>query len=158
MDIFFTSKHKYIITDSIDNVREEIKSIADSKWYKASDNITGSIKDNNSFRLTQKWSFAAIQWIERSPAYLNGTLLAEDNRTIINTTLRPNSALIIFFYLLAILFICELFGVDTFVGGSKIFKLLFFPFFNLILLGLMQLYTTGLRKRFERLLHIRNAK
>ena len=158
MDIFFTRRHNYIINDSIDNVRAEIKSITGSRWYDASDNISGSIKNNGSFKLTQKWSFIVIQWIERSPAYLNGTLLAEDNRTIINTTLRPNSAFVISFYLLTIPFLCELFGVDTFIGGSKTFKLLFLPFFSLILFGLMQLYTTGLRKRFERLLHLRNAK
>ncbi|HEX7902345.1 MAG TPA: hypothetical protein VF487_00600 [Chitinophagaceae bacterium] len=154
MNIFFTQKNKYKVNDSIENVRSEIKLIVNRRWYDSSKNITGKIYDDNSFRLTHKWSFVIIDWIERSPAYLNGTLSADNNKTIINTTLRPNSGFVLFFYLLTILFLCELFGVDTFSEGDKIFKLLFFPFFNLILFGLIRMYTTRLRNRFEKMLHV----
>jgi hypothetical protein len=155
MNILFTRRHKYTVNDSIDNVRADIESITNRRWHDFSSNITGRFKDNGSFKLTHKWSFAIIRWIENSPAYLSGTLLADGSKTIIDTTLRPNSGLVMFFYLLTILFLCELLGIGTFIKGPKTFKLLFFPFFNLILFGLMQMFTTRLRNRFEKLLHLR---
>jgi CBS domain containing-hemolysin-like protein len=154
MDIFFTHRYKYTVNDTIDSVRANLESITDRRWYDFPDNITGRLNSDGSFKLTHKWSFAVIRWIENSPAYLSGTLTAEGNTTIIETTLRPNSGLVMFFYLLTILFVCELFGINTFIQGSKTFKLLFFPFFNLILFGLMKMFTTGLRNRFERLLRL----
>jgi hypothetical protein len=154
MDIFFTHRHKYTVNDTVDNVQENIENIIGRRWYDFSENITGRFNGDGSFKLTHKWSFAVIRWMENSPAYLSGTLIADGNKTIIDTTLRPNSGLVLFFYLLTVLFVCELLGIDTFIQGPKTFKLLFFPFFNLILFGLMKMFTTGLRNRFERLLQL----
>ena len=154
MDIFFTHRHKYTVNDTIDSVRANIETITDRRWYDFSDNITGRLNADGSFKLTHKWSFAVIRWLENSPAYLSGTLTGDGNKTVINTTLRPNSGLVFFFYLLAILFLCEVIGINTLIQGPKSFKLLFLPFFNLILFGLMKMFTTGLRNRFERLLQL----
>ena len=154
MDIFFTHKHKYTVNDTVDNVQANIESITDRRWYDFSNNITGRLNKDGSFKLTHKWSFAVMGWIENSPAYLSGTLTVDNNKTIIDTTLRPNSAFVMFFYILTVLFVCELLEIDTFIQGPKTFKLLFFPFFNLILFGLMKMFTTGLRNRFERLLQL----
>jgi len=154
MDIFFTHRYKYIVNDTVDNVRANIESITDRRWYDFSDNITGRLNADGSFKLTHKWSFAVIRWLENSPAYLSGTLTGDGNKTVINTTLRPNSGLVFFFYLLVILFLCEVIGINTLIQGPKSFKLLFLPFFNLILFGLMKMFTTGLRNRFERLLQL----
>jgi hypothetical protein len=89
---------------------------------------------------------------------LSGTIAADGNKAIIDTTLRPNSGFVIFFYLLTILFVCEVVGINTFIQGPKTYKLLFFPFFNLILFVLMKMFTTGLRKRFERPLQLQHDK
>jgi hypothetical protein len=155
MDIFFTQKHKYIVNDSIEKVRADIESITGKRWRDFSENITGSFKDDGSFKLTHKWSFAAIRWIENSPAYLSGTLSADGSKTVIDTTLRPNSAIVMSFYIFTILFLCELLGIKIFIEGPKTLKLLFFLLFNLILFGMMKMFTIGLRNRFERLLHLR---
>lgn len=154
MNLFFSQKHIYTVNDTLNNVQADIKSLINRKWHDFSENIAGTITDDGSFKLTHKWSFAVIKWIENSPAYLKGTLSTEKNKTIINTTVRPNSAFVLSFYFFTILFLCELFGVNTFIQGSKTFKLLFFPFFNLILFGVMKVFTNGLRKRFERLLQL----
>ena len=154
MDILFTHRHQYVVNDTVDNVRANIESITDRRWYDFSHNITGRLNADGSFKLTHKWSFAVISWLENSPAYLSGTLAGDGNKTVITTTLRPNSGLVFFFYLLTILFLCEVVSIDTFIQGPKTFKLLFFPFFNLILFGLMKMFTTGLRNRFERLLQL----
>ena len=154
MDLFFTRRYKYIVNDTTDNVRRDFESITTRRWHDFSENITGRLKNDGSFTLTHKWSFAVIKWIENSPAYLSGTLEAEGDKTKINVVLRPNSAFVLFFYLLAFLFIIELIGFNTFIEGPKLFKLLFFPFFNLILYGLMQMFATGLKNRFERMMKV----
>jgi CBS domain containing-hemolysin-like protein len=158
MDIFFTIRHRYLVNDTVDNVLAKIESIIDRRWYDFSENITGRLNSDGSFKLTHKWSFAVIRWIENSPAYLSGTITADGNKAIIDTTIRPNSGLVMFFYLLTILFVCELVGINTFIQGPKTYKLLFFPFFNLILFVLMKMFTTGLRNRFERLLQLQREE
>jgi hypothetical protein len=119
MNIFFTIRHRYLVNDTVDNVRANIESIIDRRWYDFSENITGRLNSDGSFKLTHKWSFAVIRWIENSPAYLSGTIIADGNKAIIDSTLRPNSGFVIFFYLLTILFVCEVVGINTFIQGPK---------------------------------------
>ena len=156
MNIFFTHRQKYTVNDSIENVQANIENITNRQWYDFSNNITGRLNGDGSFKLKHKWSFAVIGWMENSPAYLSGTLTVDNNNTIIDTTLRPNSAFVMFFYLLTILFVCDLLEIDTFIQGPKTFKLIFYPFFNLILFGVMKMFTTGLRNRFEKLLQLQS--
>ena len=156
MDILFARRYKYTTHNSVDDVHADIESILNRRWYDFSVNMTGRFKSDRSFTLTHKWSFAIIRWIETSPAYINGTLTSKENKTIIETSVRPNSALVVIFYLMIVLFLIELFGRSMFAGGSKTFTLIFFPAFDLILFGLMHLFTTGLRNRFERLLRIKS--
>jgi hypothetical protein len=156
MDIFFTHRRKYKVNDNVDNVRANLQGIADRKWNDFSNNITGRLNADDSFKLTHKWSFAVFRWIENSPAYLSGTLTTEGNKTIIQTSLRPNSIFVMFFYLFTVLFLCEAVGIDTFFQGPKSLNLLFFAFFNLVLFGLIKMYTSRLRNRFERLLQLQH--
>jgi hypothetical protein len=158
MDIFFTRKYKYTAPDTIENVRAYIKSFTGIRSYDLIENITGRFQDGNKFQLWPKWSFGVIRWIETRPAYLNGKLSTDGDKTSIDITLRPNSGFVFFFYLSSILFLCEVFGISTFIQGDRIFKILFFPFFNLILFGLMQMFTIGLRRRFENRLHLQRDK
>jgi hypothetical protein len=154
MDIFFNRTHSYLVNDSIENVRDDIQSIMDRRWSDFTNNITGRIAHNGNYVFTHKWSFTHIQWIETSPAYLNIKLIKENDRTRIETLLRPNSILVIFFYLLTIFFFYELFNNNSFLEGSIVLKLLFFPFFILILYGLMQWFTNGLQNRFEKIMKL----
>ncbi len=158
MDIFFSRRYRYSIVDSLENFRAEFDSITERKWHDFSPNITGRFIDANTFKLTHKWSLSYIRWIETRPAYLSGTISSKNNTTIIKCTLRPNSGFVIAFYIIAILFFCELIGIRTFVESSKYIKLLLFPFFNLILYGFMLFFTNGLRNRFERILNLRREQ
>lgn len=158
MDIFFNHEHRYVVEEKLDSVRANIKSITSRSWHDFSTNITGQLHADDSFKLTHKWSFAVIKWIEDSPAYLNGTITVEGDCTIIATTLRPNSIFVIAFYLLTIPFLWELTLIVKFNKQPDTFNLLFYPLFNLILFMLMKMYTTGLKNRFERLLQLRGPK
>ncbi len=154
MDLLFTRKYKYTKYDSIENVREEIKSITKRKWYDSSDNIAGKLEEDSSFQFTHKWSFSFTRWIEKSSAYLNGQLKSEDNKTSIQIRLRPNSMFVLTFYILAIVFLYNLFQPNALTDEDAILKLFFIAFFNLLLYTMMMVFTSGLRKNFERALHL----
>jgi hypothetical protein len=154
LNILFSSKHEYLLNDSLQTVRVNIENMTNKKWSDFSENITGTLNADNTFKLTNKWSFAIIKWFESDPAYLSGTISNIGDKTKLTISTRPNSVLIISFYGITILFLYALFGVKTFINCSRTFQLLFFPFFNLILFGLMQMFTVGLRKRFERIMKI----
>lgn len=155
MDILFIRRYKYTTHNSVDDVRADIKSIINRRWYDFSINMTGRFKSDNSFRVAPKWGLAVIRWIETSSAYLNGTLTSKENKTIIEVSIRPNSAFVLLFYLMIILFLVELFGHSMFVEGSKTFSLMIFPPFSLIFFGLIHFFTIRLRNWFERLLRIK---
>ncbi len=155
MNLWFTRKYKYTKYDSLENVREEIKSITKRKWYDSSDNIAGKLKEDNSFQFTHKWSFSFIRWIETSSAYINGQIKSEDNKTSIQIRLRPNSGFVLTFYILVILFLYNLFQPNALTDEDSILKLLFMAFFCLFLYVLIMVFTSGLRKNFERALHLR---
>ena len=154
MNIFFTRKYKYSKYDSLEMVLDEIKDITSRKWHNGADNITGKLNEDNSFQLTHKWSFSFIRWIETSPAYINGTIETDDSKTVIKTSVRPNSIFVLSFYFLIVYFIYNLFQPNLFTDEAAIFKLIFIPFFELILYALMISYTSGLRKNFERAMHL----
>ena len=158
MNILFTQRYKYTINEDIDNVRDDIESIINKRCYDFSVNMKGRFKSDGSFLLTHKLSLAIIRCVETSPAYLTGTLSFKDNKTTIDTSVRPNSLFVGLFYLMIILFVCELFGNSMFIGESKTFSLIFFPLFSILLFGLIKLFTIGIRKKFERLLHLRREE
>ena len=154
MDILFTRRYKYTTHNSVDDVRADVEAIIDRRWYDFSVNMTGRFKSDGSFIFTHKWSLAIIRWVETSPAYLNGTISSEDSKTIIETSVRPNSLFVLLFYLFIALFLVQLVGRSIIIGESKSVSLIYFLVFGLILFGFMQLFTIGLKNRFERLLRI----
>ncbi len=153
MDIFFNQKQQIVVNNSIENVRDNIQGITSQKWYKLSPhNITGRRKSNGDYSFTHQFSLVAFQWIEGSPAYLNVRLEKEDNRTKIQTRIRPNSVFVIFFYLQGLLFLLEIFGVRTIDSGSKALNLFLYLSFALIIFGLIKLFTTSLKNKFLKII------
>ena len=155
MSIFFAQNRTYIVHDSLVNFRLKVESIANRTWHDFSDNIVGKIEEDNKFSFTHKWCLAYIEWIERSPAYLTGTLASEGNKTIVKCTVRPNSVFIISLYLSVIIFLWVLFGKNGFANGPKLFLLAFLPLGLLIVYGVMKYYTTRLLNRFENKLKLK---
>ncbi|MEP7232983.1 MAG: hypothetical protein ABI691_22175 [Ginsengibacter sp.] len=158
MDIFFNRHYKYHINGTVNDVRNKLAKITENPWSDFSENITGKLNDDNSFKLTHKWSLGYIRWIENSFAYITGTIKQDGDITVIYTTLRPNSGIVLFFYIFVVLFLCELVGIHTMLEAPKIFILFFIPFFDLILFGLMFMMTNGLINRFEKILQLQKKE
>src|SRR5215467_13503654 len=100
MDIFFNRRYTYLINDSIENVRENLQSITNRKWLDFSDNISGSISLNGNYVFTQKWSLITTNGVGM-PASLGVKPIEENDRTKMQTILKPNAILVLLFYLIA---------------------------------------------------------
>jgi hypothetical protein len=155
MNIFFAQKQEYIIKEKIGVVMLKLK-----EWEKDEEKIflikiTGKLKDDNSFKFSQTWGFIILRGIEPYPAYITGKLVEEGPLIKLSSSLRPNAGLIVSFYVFFLTFICELFGIDTFLEGTKPYKLLFPLCVTLFLFALMRLCIKGFRERFEQLLNLK---
>ena len=155
MDILLTRNYTYTVNDSLENVRINFARVTNTPGYTFSNNITGTLNNDNTFKLTHKWAFGYIRGFGgNSFVYLTGKIESHNNRTIINTNIRPNIGLTFFLYVLTILFLCELLGITTMIEGSRSTVSLLLLLFMIILTGIIYLMTNGLNNRFERILQL----
>jgi len=154
MDIFFNRRHTYTVNLTLEDVRENIQSITTRKWFDFSENITGRMTSSGEYILHHKWSVFYTYGIRGMPAYLKVKLIRENNRTRIKTVLRPNLVLVIGFYFIVTLFFFELTG-NSFPEGRRVAALIFLPVFDAILFGLMMLFASGLKNKFEKIMQLR---
>lgn len=69
-------------------------------------NLIGEFTSDFEFRMKPKWQSVVIQNFEREVSYLNGQIFSDEfKRTRVTFTVRPNSILLIFF------FVFPLFGI-----------------------------------------------
>ena len=155
MDILLTRNYKYTVDDSLENVRINFARVTNTPGYTFSNNITGTLKEDDTFKLTHKWAFGYIRGFGgNSLIYLTGKIESQNDRTIINTLIRPNIGLTFFLYVLTILFICEVLGIKTMLDESRFTVSLLLLLFMIILTGVIYLMTNGLNNRFERILQL----
>ena len=155
MDFLFSRTYKYTVNLPIEKVLQDFSKVSNRKWTDYSANITGTLYDDNSFKFTHKWKLGNIIGIFGNDfASLKGTIKENSPYTIIQTTLRPNLALVFIAYFITGLFLCELFGIKTMIMGPKIDILLSLPFFVFLIVGLIFFMTNGLRNTFEKVFHL----
>jgi hypothetical protein len=153
MNFLFTHTNRYFSHEPIKNVSEKLKELTRKPWYDAAPNLAGRFNSENSFTLTSKWSILSIGWIERSNAYLRGTLSDYNDGTRIEVSVRPNSVFVILFYALIMLFTFEVFGM-TVAEGPVWLKLGLYVMFCLILLFCMRLFVESLKIKLEKFLNL----
>ena len=92
---------QYYSDKSVEGLKTEIQQLFDkTKGWNFSVNLTGEFTSEYEFKMTPKWQFAVIKNFERQVAYLNGKILVDESkRTRVNFSVRPNSILLIFFFL-----------------------------------------------------------
>lgn len=156
MDPFFTVKNRYIVNDKLDEVRSELTHLLDRRWYDFSENISGRVNEDWSFRLYPKWTLGYLNvfGMSQNMTYLIGTLKEDGNKTVIETTTRPNYALIVAFYFPILLLILKVFGFNIFIEGTLTQLLLVIPAVCFVLAAIMVFSVLSLRNRFERLMQL----
>jgi hypothetical protein len=149
MNPLFKLENTYEVNDSMENVRSKMKSLVNRRWSDFSENISGTLSDDDSFKLHPKWSFGYITGFG-SPqdfTYLIGTIEEVNSRVIIKSITRPNYINIGFFYLL----------IFIMVGGvlKGNFQLLAIAPVCLVFAGVMIFGAKRLRNRFERMMDLK---
>jgi hypothetical protein len=155
MDAFFTIKNRYVIHNSVDNVRSELSDILDRPWYDFSENMSGRLNEDGTFKLSPKWTLGSLRvfGMSQDMTYLTGALKEHHGKTIIETTTRPNYVLIVAFYFPLLLLVVKLFGFDIIEGTLTQF-LVFIPPVCFVFGVMMGFSVVRLRNRFERLLQL----
>jgi hypothetical protein len=156
MDVFFTIKNKYVAHDSLDNVSSELASILDRRWYDFSENISGQVNEDGTFKLSPKWTLGSLKvfGMLQDMTYLIGTLKEDSDKTVIEITTRPNYALIVAFYFPLLLLLMKMFGFNIFIEGTLTQLLLVIPTVCFALALIMVFSVIRLRNRFERLMQL----
>ena len=152
--MFFKTMHQYTVNDSVENVKVNIESAIQRKWHDFAGNMQGRFINDDTFIVTPKWSLVVIKWVESDLTYLKGTISYEGNKTLINTTIRPNSGLVISFYAIVGWAFFELFGItDVMKNGSRS-DFLIFPLLTILLSTTMVFSVKRMKGRFERLVDL----
>lgn len=156
MDAFFTIKNKYVVHDNVDAISSELSSILDRRWYDFTENISGRLNEDGTFKLSPKWTLGSLKvfGMLQDMTYLIGTLKEHGDKTIIETTTRPNYALIAAFYFPLLLLLLKIFGLDIFIEGTLTQLLLVIPVVCSFLALIMVFSVIRLRNRFERLMQL----
>ena len=155
MDFLFSFNNRYVVNDTTDKVRSEIEAIAGRHWSDFSENITGKLKEDGSFRFTPKWTFGVIRGFGfQSFTYLIGTIAENNGKTVIQTKARPNYGIVAAFYCAVFVMFAKLFGVNILRNEtvSEVFRS--FSLLCFVLAGLMIFGALRLRSRFERLMQL----
>lgn len=105
MNFLFCRKYKYTVYKPIEWVREEFLQVTSNKWSNFPGNITGTLRDDNSFTLTHRWVLGMMRGLSGGNfASLTGTLNASGEVTLIETRLRPDTGMVIFLYGMALFY------------------------------------------------------
>jgi hypothetical protein len=150
LNILFAYKQDYYSGDTIETFRFKMKKIQTEKLKYPLDNITGTVNEDDSFSFTHKWSVIRVG----KPVHLTGNFYTEGRFTKVSIVINSNPILVIIFYLLIILFFCEVFGVETFVSDAKNNVLVAYPFGAAMFFCFIRIYTNGLKSRFEKLMKL----
>jgi hypothetical protein len=156
MDIFFRKKYKYKLNEPIEEVKAELNSILNTRWHDFSNNMTGQLREDNSFIIEPKFSLAIeILGKYQSFSFLEGNLQTENGRTIIRLTARPTFAVLFLLYFLLIAGIVQLITIlkKQFSFDSISIAVLILIFY-LGIYGAMTFSRNKIRRRFERSMQI----
>jgi hypothetical protein len=150
----FRRRHTYVIDRPYDQVQTRLKWIITRRWDDLSMDLIGKLNKDGQFNLTSKWGLTNIKWIENNPAYINGKLVPDDIGTNISITTKPNTLLLVLFYVALVLFAVELMNLETVIQLQKKIKIGFPAALGFVLLLLIVLFSNGLKRRFEQLMQI----
>jgi len=153
MKILFRQKYKYQLQLSPEQAEKKLLHITTRRFEDYSIDVVGSFGDGK-FELMNKWGLTDTELVENRRAYLEGTLQANESGTFLEIRIRPNVVFVISFYISLFLLLCELSSVSLIPFFSSGIKIICLASFNLLLLAVMILSVSELKKRFERLMQL----
>lgn len=149
----------YYSEKSVDGLKTDIQQLFDkTKGWNFSVNLTGEFTSEFEFKMTPKWQFAIIKSFERKVSYLNGQIHSDElKRTLVTFTVRPNSILLIFFFLFPMFGIFAL-TTDNIKGDiqdARIVGLIFTFVIPALMLVFGHLAKQGIKNRFIKIFNLK---
>ena len=90
--------------------------------------LTGEFTSDYEFKMTPKWQWVTIRSFEREISYLSGQIFSDQfKRTRVTFTVRPNSIVLIFFFIFPIfgIFAVTTGNINSDIGEAGIVGLVF---------------------------------
>jgi Na+/proline symporter len=137
----------------MENVRSEIESLLDRRWFDFSENISGSINKDGSFEISPKWTIGNIG--TSHSGYLSGQMIQNNDKTIIKTIARPGYSVIAIFYFMLFFSATKFFELITNPNDELILWFVILPLTCFALAFAMIFGAKRIRSRFERLMQLR---
>lgn len=155
MNFLLEQKYRYIVFESLNNVRWQLKTITKTPWYDIAVNLAGKVSDDNTFELYSKLSLGINVFnVPQNIAIMTGRLKTElEDQTDIHVVVRPNYAVLFVFYFIIVIFLFKLF---TAFHSNEEWILTGLLFLFLIFLRSLIYFSMGqLKDRFERIMLVK---
>lgn len=159
LDIFFTQSYQYTLEEDAETVYRRLLPTLTQLGFK------GSVLAENGFRLGHPWKFPPIPGGDTHLAYLSGNVDAlppkrlptltpgEEaqyiSRTLTDIRIRPNLFIVILTYLVSVLLLLDLLGIELFWRVNYVLRLTFLFASEGLLVWLIYIACNGLKKKFE---------
>jgi hypothetical protein len=159
LDIFFTQSYQYTLEEDAETVYRRLLPTLTQLGF------TGSVLAENGFRLGHPWKFSPIPWGDTHLAYLSGyvdTLPPKRipplipgaeteyiSRTLTDIRIRPNLFIVILTYLVTVLLLLDLLGIELFWRVNYLLRLTVLFVSEGLLVWVIYIACNGLRKKFE---------
>ena len=155
MSPFLEKKYNYTVFETIDNVRNQLKSIVKTPWYDIAINFRGRVFDNNTFKLYSKMAIGFSYFgMAKNTAMITGKLESNHEQTNIQIEIKPTIFALLAFYVMLFILIFKLF--DLFIHRTQEDWIIIVGlFFLLIILRSVIYFSIGtLKNRFERVMGV----
>jgi hypothetical protein len=157
MDLFFHDKKTYIALASPDDIKEELRVIEDTAWYKLSrGNLSATLKRDDSFTIQTKFAIGFF-WPSTLGSFvlLQGKIEEYKNQTFIHTTVRPNYLALVAFAVLVLMLIFQVFGINQPQKKNDGDPAWIVILVTIVLFGLSMFFCVrSLRRRFEKVFRL----
>jgi hypothetical protein len=158
MNFLLQKKYKYKIGEPIQEVKAELQNLLSKRRTDFSVNLMGVIREDNTFTIKPKFSFAIdVLGVAQILSLIDGKLETENERTVIKVIVRPNYILLCLLYFLLLLFIFAIINLKNSSEDDLYAKPIVFFILLMFILCSILFSMKRMKRRFERALGIREA-
>ena len=148
MDIFFTHSYQYILEEDAPTVATRLTELIDRIG------AGGGLMAENGFRLGSPWGLWSIAYLSGNLDALKPRVIPNDPpeykpRTLIDIRIRPNLFLVVTAYVVAVLMILDMMGIELFLKSNYLLRLLFLCVLGIASVWAIFFSVGRLKKQFE---------
>jgi hypothetical protein len=151
LDIFFTHSYQYILEEDAGSVAARITESLTRPGSR------GGLLAENGFRLGHPWGLWSIAYLSGSLDAMKPRVVSSDppqyqSRTLVDIRIRPNLFLVVTAYVLAVLLMLDMMGIELFMRSNYLLRLLLLCAAGITSVWAIFFSVGQLRKQFESLL------